>query len=207
MPETKELAGAVFDLGNVLIEWNPRRLYRQIFESEEQVEWFLQNVCTHEWNRQQDRGRSWEEGIEEACARHPDWRPQIEAYHQRWEETMGGAIEGTVAILAELKAVGLPVFALTNWSAETYPRAEARFSFLSLFDEIIVSGREGLAKPEPEIFQLMAQRAGLPLESLVFIDDSQRNIDAAAGLGMTALRFAGPERLREELKALGLPLS
>jgi 2-haloacid dehalogenase len=191
----------------VLIEWNPRRLYRQIFESEEQVEWFLQNVCTHAWNLEQDRGRSWEEGIAEAVSRHPGWRPQIEAYHQRWEETMGGAIEGTVAVLAELKQAQVPVFALTNWSAQTYLRAEACFEFLEWFQEILVSGREGVVKPEPEIFHLMAERAGLPLERLVFIDDSQRNIDAAAGLGMTALRFTGAEKLREELKGLGLPLS
>jgi 2-haloacid dehalogenase len=201
------IRGVVFDLGNVLIEWNPRRLYRKLFADEAEMTWFLTEVCHKDWNLEQDRGRPWAEGIEEACARHPDRRAQIEAYHRRWEETMGGAIEGSVAILKELKAAGLPVFALTNWSAETFPVALERFDFLQWFDARIVSGEVGVVKPEPAIYRLMIERSGLPAGALAFIDDGPRNVAAAEAMGLTGLVFTGADKLRADLKALGLPLA
>ena len=176
------IEGVIFDLGNVLIEWNPRRLYRKIFADEEQMAWFLTHVCHHGWNLEQDRGRSWAGGIQEAIGRHPEWRREIEAYSLRWEEMMGGAIDGSLSILEELKAQGVPVFALTNWSAETFPLAEA-------------------------LFHLMIERAGLPAEKMAFIDDSKTNVESAEAVGLKALHFTDPQRLRRDLLALGLPLA
>ncbi len=206
MPE-RRIQGVVFDLGNVLIDWNPRHLYRKIFAEAAEMEWFLSEVCNKQWNLEQDRGRPWPEGIAEAVARHPDRRAEIEAYHDRWDEMMKAPIEGSVAILSELKEAGVPVFALTNWSAGTFPKALARFDFLEWFHARVVSGEEGVVKPEAAIYELMAARAGLPAEALVFIDDSAANARGAEAVGMTGLTFTGPEALRAELQALGLPLA
>ena len=206
MPEPR-IEGVVFDLGNVLIDWNPRHLYRKVFDDEAEMEWFLTHVCHKDWNLEQDRGRPWDEGIAEATTRHPGRRLEIAAYRERWGEMMGEAIEGTVAILAELKAAEVPLFALTNWSAETFPFALERFEFLRWFRERVVSGEEGLVKPDPAIYRLTAERAGLAPERLAFIDDSEANAKAAGSIGMTGLTFTGAERLRAELKALGLPLA
>lgn len=197
----------VFDLGGVLIDWNPRHLYRKLFGADEAaMEAFLEQVCTGAWNERQDRGRSWAEAVAEAVARHPAHAAHIRAYHERWEEMLGGALHDSVAILRELKAAGVRVLALTNWSAETFPIAERRFDFLAWFDGIVVSGREGLMKPEPEIFRLLVERHRLDPSRTVFIDDHARNVDAALAAGLRALRFVEARRLRAELIELGLPL-
>lgn len=197
----------VFDLGGVLIDWNPRHLYRKLFGADETaMEAFLEHVCNGAWNERQDRGRSWAEAVEEAVARHPAHAAHIRAYHERWEEMLGGALHDSVAILRELKAAGVRVLALTNWSAETFPIAERRFDFLAWFDGIVVSGREGLMKPEPEIFRLLVERHRLEPSRTVFIDDHPRNVDVALAVGLRALRFVEARRLRTELIGLGLPL-
>lgn len=197
----------VFDLGGVLIDWNPRHLYRKLFGADEAaMEAFLQHVCNSAWNERQDRGRPWAEAVAEAVARHPAHEPHIRAYHERWEEMLGGALHDTVAILRELKAAGVRVLALTNWSAETFPIAERRFDFLQWFDGVVVSGREGLMKPEPEIFQRLIERHRLEPSRTVFIDDHARNVEAAIGAGLRALRFVDAQRLRTDLAALGLPV-
>ena len=194
----------VFDLGGVLIDWDPRHLYRKLFDQDAAMERFLDEVCHGAWNLEQDRGRSFADAIEEAALRHPDQRPMIEAYHLRWEEMLAGAIEDTVAILEELQAAGCELHALTNWSAETFPHARARFAFLAHFETILVSGEERLIKPDPNIFALLLERIGHPAQACVFVDDSARNVAAAATLGFDAIRFEDPPQLRGDLVRRGL---
>jgi 2-haloacid dehalogenase len=194
----------VFDLGGVLIDWNPRYLYRTLFDDEAEMEAFLAEVTTQEWNAQQDAGRPWSEAVEALVAQHPDRRELIEAYWHRWPETLGGPIQGTVDILGELRARGVRTYALSNWSAETFPLARPRFPFLEWFDGILISGEAKLAKPDPRIFAHLLERFGLEPGSTVFIDDSTANVRAAEAAGLIAMRFENPEQLHGELSALGL---
>lgn len=200
----KPIDTVIFDLGNVLIAWDPRRLFRQLFDDEAEMEWFLREVCNHAWNEQQDAGRPWLEGVAELQARFPDYGPLIDAYRLRWVETLGGAIEGSVALLAELKARGVRLLALTNWSQETFPVARQRHAFLGWFEGIVVSGEERLVKPDPRIYQRLLERYGVDPHGALYIDDSQRNVEAAEALGMQGWWFQHPEGLRGRLQALGL---
>ncbi|HEX5325465.1 MAG TPA: HAD family hydrolase, partial [Acetobacteraceae bacterium] len=154
--------GAVFDLGGVLIDWNPRHLYRSLFPGDVAgMERFLAEICSPAWNLEQDRGRSWADATALLTAQHPEQAELIAAYRQRWHEMLRGPIEGSVAILAELKRAGVPLYALTNWSQETFPHALEQYDFLGWFEVIIVSGQERLVKPDPRIFRLLADRHGL----------------------------------------------
>jgi 2-haloacid dehalogenase len=189
----------IFDLGGVLIDWNPRHLYRKLFEDEASMEWFLAEVCHSEWNGEQDRGRTFAAAIEEAAARHPDHRPLIAAYFERWPEMLAGPIEGSVAILEELDRSGYELHALTNWSAETFPFARDRFAFLDRFETILVSADVGLIKPDPAIFELLLERIGRTAAECLYIDDNAKNAAAAARVGFDAVAFEGAEQLREEL--------
>ena len=201
------VAGArvvVFDLGGVLIDWNPRHLYRQLFDDEAAMERFLAEVCHTAWNEEQDRGRTFAEAIEEAAGRFPEERALIEAYHQRWGEMLAGPIEGSVAVLAELKEVGHELHALTNWSVETFPIARERYAFLDWFGSILVSGEERLIKPDPRIFELLLERIGRTAEACVYIDDNPKNAAAAAALGFDAVHFRSPAQLRADLTRLGV---
>jgi 2-haloacid dehalogenase len=189
----------VYDLGGVLIDWNPRHLYRKLIEDEAAMEWFLAEVCHAAWNEEQDRGRSFAEAIEEAAARHPDHRPLIAAYFELWAEMMAGEIEGAVAILEELRHAGHELHALTNWSAETFPHARERFAFLGWFQSILVSADVGLIKPDPAIFQLLLERIGRTPAECLYIDDNPRNVAAAAALGFDAIAFHDAAQLRAEL--------
>jgi 2-haloacid dehalogenase len=198
-----ELA-VVFDLGGVLIDWNPRFLYRKLLTDEAEVEAFLGQVCTQAWNEAQDAGRPVAEATAEACARFPEQAALIRAYYERWDEMLGGPIEGTVAILEELFARAVPLYALSNWSAETFGHARTRFGFLDRFRGIVVSGQERLIKPDPRIFQLLFDRYSLAPERAIFIDDVPRNVEASRALGMTALHFRSPDELRAELAERGL---
>ncbi|MGA9865576.1 MAG: HAD family phosphatase [Acetobacteraceae bacterium] len=198
----------MFDLGGVLIDWNPRHLYRKLFDGDDDaMERFLTDVCSNSWNLRQDAGRGWAEAIAELSARHPAHAPLIEAFRTRWAEMLAGPIEGTVAILRELRNAGTPLYALTNWSHETFPIARERYEFLSWFDAIVVSGAERLVKPDPAIFTLLMERHGLRAEQLVFVDDNPRNADAATALGMHGIHFVSPAGLRADLAKLGLPVS
>jgi 2-haloacid dehalogenase len=194
----------VFDLGGVLIDWNPRHLYRKLFDDEAAMERFLEEVCHGAWNLEQDRGRPFAEAIEEAALRHPDQRAMIEAYHTRWGEMLAGPIEGSVAILEELVAAGYELHALTNWSAETFPIARPRFAFLDRFATILVSGDERLVKPDARIFLLLLERIAQPAQRCVYVDDSPPNVAAAAALGFDAIHFTGPPALRAALAGRGL---
>jgi 2-haloacid dehalogenase len=191
----------VFDLGGVLIDWDPRYLYRKLLADEAAVEDFLATVCTPEWNAEQDRGRPFAEGVAELVERHPLHAAAIAAYHERWPEMLGGEIPGTVEVLAELRATGVPLYALTNWSAETFGIARERFEFLEWFDGVLVSGEERLIKPDPAIFRLLLDRFGLDPGTTFYVDDAEANVAAAAALGFDAVRFTGPERLRRDLAA------
>jgi 2-haloacid dehalogenase len=195
----------VFDLGGVLIDWDPRHLYRKLFAGDEAaVEHFLATVCTHEWNRCQDAGRSFAEGARLLKAKHPDKAELIDAYGARFDEMIAGPIAGSVEILAELRDRGIPLYGLTNWSAETYPAALQRFAFLRWFREILVSGEVGLIKPDPRIFALLIERFAIEPHCAVYIDDVEANVAAARPLGIHAIHFTTPAILREELVALGL---
>jgi 2-haloacid dehalogenase len=202
-----EIDAVVFDLGNVLVQWDPRFLYRQLLASDDEVERFLAEVCTPEWNEAQDRGRPFAEGIAEAIGRHPHHEPLIRAFYDRWDEMCPGLVDGTVDVLAELRAARIPLYALSNWSLETFARVRHRFVFLDWFDGLVISAAERIVKPDPAIFEVLLARYGLAAGRTVFVDDAPRNVSAAAGLGFVALPFTGAARLRADLAALGLPVA
>ncbi|WP_412061240.1 HAD family hydrolase [Rubrivirga sp. IMCC45206] len=194
----------VFDLGAVLIDWDPRYAYRAMGGTEAEIEHFLDHVATSEWNRQFDAGRPFADGIAERKRRFPEHAEWLDAWWSRWPDMLGGPIDGTVEILRELKAAGVPLLALTNWSAETFPIARQRFEFLSWFDGIVVSGEVGLAKPDVLIFEHLMDRFELDPGDAVFVDDSVPNVEAADALGFHAIHFTDPAALRRDLAAHGL---
>jgi 2-haloacid dehalogenase len=195
---------AVFDLGGVLVDWNPRYLYRKLFNGDEAgMEHFLSAICTQDWNERQDAGRSFAEATAELAGTHPDKLELIEAWGRRFDEMMAGPIAGTLEILAELRARGVPLYALSNWSAETFPHAERRFDWLQWFRGIVVSGHEKVIKPDPRMWEILMARYGLAAAELVYIDDNARNAATAAGLGLHGIHFTDPPALRRELEALG----
>jgi len=199
MPDT-----VIFDLGGVLIDWNPRYLYRHLFDDESSMEQFLAEVCDGQWNEQQDAGRSWDEAIRLRSAEFPEHAALIAAYRTRWDEMLRGPMHDSVAVLEELRVRGVRLYALTNWSQETFPLAFERYPFLQAFEGIVVSGQERMIKPDPAIFQLLLNRYGIDPGRAVYVDDAPRNVDAAAKLGMHALQFRDAAVLHGELVALGL---
>ncbi|MEP6943075.1 MAG: HAD family phosphatase [Betaproteobacteria bacterium] len=196
---------AVFDLGGVLLQWDPRHLYRKLFKGDDAaMEDFLANVCTEEWNECQDRGRSFADAVESLMPRHAAQRALIEAWGARFDEMVPGAVEGTLDVLAELRRQRVPMYAISNWSAETFPPMRRRFEFLSWFDDIVLSGSERVMKPDSRIFRILFDRQGIAPESAVFIDDVPRNAAAATALGVHGIHFQSPAQLRRELVAVGL---
>ena len=195
----------IFDLGGVLIDWNPRNLYRRFFGADEAaMEEFLATVCTTEWNERQDAGRSFAEAEAEAIAAHPDKAELITAWARHFDEMIPGAIAGSVVVLGELRARGVSLFALSNWSAETFPSQRARFDFLSWFGGIVLSGEEGLIKPDPRIYRTLLARHDVEPSRAVYIDDVAGNAAAATALGIHGVHFTSPAQLRIELVGLGL---
>jgi len=196
----------VFDLGGVLIDWEPRRLYRRIFAEEAAMERFLAEICTPAWNAELDRGRPFAEAVAELVARHPEYEGAIRAWRERWIEMIGGPISGTVAILERLAERGVPLVALSNWSAETFPlvREQEAFRFLDRFERILLSGALGSIKPEPAIFEHLLAATGRRAETCLFVDDSAANIATAERLGFGTHHFRGPERLARDLAARGM---
>ena len=199
MPST-----VVFDLGNVLVRWNPRLLYEQLITDADELEQFFDTVITHDWIRAQDAGRSFDDGIALLTGQFPHYEAEIRAFWERWEEMVPGAIDGTVEILAELKERETPLYALTNWSHQTFPIARPRFPFFDWFDGIVVSGEIGMVKPDARIYRHLLGRFGLSAEHCVFIDDSATNVAGAEAVGITGLHFQSPHKLRRELAKLGL---
>jgi 2-haloacid dehalogenase len=195
----------VFDLGGVLIDWNPRYLYRPHFAGDEHaMEHFLTHICPGDWNHEIDAGKRFADAVAERQRLFPDHAELIALWESGWETMLGKPIVETVAILEELKAKGVRLYALTNWSFETFPVARRRFAFLQWFQDIVISGEVKLAKPDPRIFELARTRWRLEPASTIYIDDAPRNVESARKLGFQALHFQEPARLRTELTALGL---
>ncbi|NJK88546.1 MAG: HAD family phosphatase [Myxococcales bacterium] len=195
----------VFDLGGVLIDWNPRHLYRKLL-SDEDMEKFLSEVATGPWNEQMDEGKPFEEGIRELSLRFPNQAKLIRLYFERWPEMLRGDIPGTVAILEDLHRQRFPLYALTNWSSETFAFAKERFDFLQRFRGIVVSGVERVKKPDPRIFEILLSRYELDPADGIYIDDVEKNVHAAKTLGLDGILFEGPEALTIELERRGLPV-
>lgn len=196
----------VFDLGGVLIDWNPRHLYRKLIHDEAAIEEFLANVCTGEWNASHDAGRPFADGIAERVALFPDKAELIRAFHDRHSEMLAGPIDGTVALLERMPQEDVPVFALTNWSAETFAIERPMFPFLERFRDIVVSGVEKVIKPDPAIYRIACARGGFAPHEAVFIDDSEKNVLGARAFGMAGIHFRSPRQLAGELAALGFPV-
>jgi 2-haloacid dehalogenase len=205
MSETRpfKITTVVFDLGGVLVDWDPRYLYRKLMPADE-VDPFLAEIGFQEWNRGQDAGGPWSDAVEALAAAHPHRRDLIAAFPDRFPETLRGPIEGTVAVLDDLHRAGTRLVALTNWSSETFPHARAIFEFLDRFEGIVVSGDEGVAKPDVALFRILLDRYALAAEQTVFVDDSPTNVEAAQRLGMVGLLFTDPDQLRVDLSRLGL---
>jgi len=195
----------VFDVGGVLIDWDPRHLYRKLFSGDEPaMEHFLANVCTHEWNRCQDAGRSFAEGARLLKLRHPDQAELIDAYGARFDEMMAGPIVGAVEILAELRDRDTPLYVLSNFSAETFPPAFERFDFLRWFRGMVISGEVGVIKPDPRIYEIMLARFAIDPHQVVYIDDVAANIEGAQPFRIHGIHFTTPGALRGELVRLTL---
>jgi 2-haloacid dehalogenase len=196
---------AVFDLGGVLIDWNPRYLYRKLFAGDgAAMEHFLANICTSAWNAQQDAGRSFAEANALLKKEHPDHSEMIDAWFARHPEMVGGPIPGSVEILAELRMNEVPLYALSNWSAETFPNAQKRFDFLQWFRGILLSGEVRLIKPDPRIYELFLQTFDVDPAQAVYIDDLPANVAAAISAGMHGIVFRSARELRVDLSKLGL---
>ncbi|MEO1198759.1 MAG: HAD family phosphatase [Pseudomonadota bacterium] len=196
----------VFDVGNVLVNWRPERLYERLIPDADRRAWFLAEVVTMDWHKEQDRGRSCAEAIEVLTERFPEERSLIAAFYDNWLETIPGAIDGSVAILETLKGQGWPCHAITNFSAELWPETVAAYPFLGIFDIEVVSGVVRLIKPDPAIFRLLCERADLDPDRAIFIDDVEANCIAAAEVGFDAIRFTGAEDLRADLVRRGFAL-
>jgi 2-haloacid dehalogenase len=197
----------VFDVGNVLIQWNPRHLYRKLFAAEAEMEAFLAEVCTDAWNLEQDRGRTWAEAIAERIALFPRHEALIRAFSDRWHEMVPGEVPGTPAILEGLREGGVPLYAITNFSAEKYAEARERFPMLRGFRDTVVSAHERLVKPDPGIYRLLLDRNGLEAGRCLFVDDSAPNVRGAEAVGMRAHHFRDAAGLAAELRTLGLPVA
>jgi 2-haloacid dehalogenase len=194
----------VLDIGGVLMDWDPRHLFERIIDDEAEREWFLSEVCGPDWNRRQDEGRTWAEGVAEAIAAYPDMESWIRSFDERWIETVRGLFPQTVAIVQELSAAPVALYALTNFSAEKWVEARARFAVLDEFDAVVVSGQERVAKPDPAIFDVLLRRFELDPGRTFFTDDVQVNVDAARAVGMDAELFTAAGDLRDHLVERGV---
>ncbi|MBK8209911.1 MAG: HAD family phosphatase [Rhodospirillales bacterium] len=202
--EGAAVIAVIFDVGGVLIDWNPRHLYRKLFNEDAAMERFLAEVCTPAWNHRQDAGRSWAEGTAELVARWPEHEALIRAFDARWEEMVPGLLAQTVALVRMLASRGVKLYCLTNFSAEKFPLVRRRFDFFEVFDGIVVSGEVGLAKPDPAIFRHLLNRFALPADGCLFIDDMPANVAAASTVGIAAHLFRSADALAIELRQRGL---
>lgn len=204
--ENPNIETVIFDLGGVLVDWNPEYLYAKIFKDDpNKMKWFLKTVCTPSWNMEQDAGRTFDEGSKLLIQEYPEYEKEILVFYERWEEMLKSEIHDTVLILNILKELNkVKLYALTNWSSETFPIAQQRFDFLKQFEGIVVSGEENTRKPYSKIYQITLNRYGLSPEKCLFIDDSIDNVNAAKSLNINALHYTGALQLRSDLNQLGL---
>jgi 2-haloacid dehalogenase len=200
------MTAVIFDVGGVLIDWNPRHLYRKLFDgdSDGAMERFLAEVCTPEWNLRQDVGRPFAEAVAELTGRFPDHADLIAAYDARWEEMVPGAHDETIEIVRELKARGTPLYCLTNFSTEKFPLMRRRFDVFDLFDGIVVSAEIGMVKPDPAVYRYLVERFGLEAPSCLFVDDVEANVGAASSIGMQAVHYLSGRQLRRDLQMRGV---
>jgi len=204
---TRQPTTIVFDIGNVLLRWDPRHLYRNIFAEAAEMEWFLSHVCTPAWNIEQDRGRDWDEAVALLVKDHPEHESAIRAFHERWPETVSGTYEQNVDLLLRLREAGVPNYCITNFSGPKFVLAKEIFPFLAGFDGVIVSGDERLLKPDHAIYHRLFDRYGLEAADCVFIDDSRVNIEAARAVGMHAIHYPDEQvDLAAELRRYGFPV-
>jgi len=204
----KQIDTIIFDLGGVLIDWNPRYVYMDVFNGDTQkVDWFLETICTHDWNENQDAGYPLAQATDDLVKQFPEYEAEIKAFYGRWEEMLGGPINETVAILDKLtKLDAYKVVALTNWSHETFPIAQEKFDFLQWFEGIVVSGEENTRKPFEDIYRLTLNRFNISPEKAIFIDDNLRNIEAARQLGINGIHFKNAALLLKELETYNIKL-
>ena len=199
------VTAVVFDLGGVLVDWNPEYLYRELIPDPDERHEFLTTICTPQWNYEMDEGRSVPESVAALADAHPDRRALVEAWWTRWPEMFSGEVPGTRPLIEAIARTGRPLYALTNWGAETWPRGVEEFPFFDeIFDGIVVSGQEGVAKPDPRVFEILNDRFDLDPYSTTYVDDSPANIAAAARLGYITHHFITADRLRVWLTELGL---
>ncbi|MEZ4792324.1 MAG: HAD family phosphatase [Gelidibacter sp.] len=205
----KKIDTIIFDLGGVLIDWNPEYVYLDVFNGDrEKMKWFFDTICTNDWNENQDAGYPLAKATEERVAMFPEHETLIRMYYGRWEEMLGESIPETVSILKQLiDSKTYKVVALTNWSNETFPVALKKFDFLHWFDGIIVSGEEKTRKPFNGIYELTLNRFNIKAENSLFIDDNLRNVDAAKGLGINAIQFKNPSSLKNKLSDFNIHVS
>lgn len=196
----------IFDFGGVLIDWNPHNLYDGYFGDKDKAQWFIDNICTSEWNSQMDKGKPFDVGVAELVAKFPEWEKEIRVYQSRWHEMVTKEVPGMVQLLTDLKQSGYPIYGLTNWSDETMQDEFKRWGIFRLVDDMVVSGREKILKPDPALYNCLLTRFNLKPEECVFIDDNQKNVDAAERMGIHALHFEGAEKLRAALKELDVKI-
>ncbi|OKS88876.1 HAD family hydrolase [Mucilaginibacter polytrichastri] len=195
----------IFDLGGVLIDWNPRHLYNKLFADKAEMEHFLTNIATSDWNEEQDGGRSLQDGTEWLVQKHPEHEANIRAFYGRWDEMLGNALPGTLEIFRRLKGSGkYKIYALTNWSAETFGIAKDRFEFLNWFDGIVMSGEEKRRKPHADFYQILLNRYHVNPAEALFIDDNYRNVLAAKELGILSIHFTAADDLAKQLPEYGV---
>jgi len=200
----RPVEAVVFDVGGVLVDWDPRHLYRRIFDDPGEMERFLAEICSPEWHAPHDRGVPTLPSCAALAQRHPEHAERIWAWALRSEEMIGGEVPGTASILEALVAAGSRCYALTNMEAETYPSRRERFAFFELFEGVVVSGLEGVSKPDPEIFHRLLERYALDAGATLFVDDNPANVETAASLGMLTVRFESADRLAARVAELGL---
>ena len=200
---SSHIKAIIFDFGNVLLEWNPRYVYQKYFPNDpDGMEDFLEEVDFMNWNAQQDKGRSFAEGVAVLSEKFPHYAQLIRAYHDNWIDSIGTSYTGTVKIMKQLKQAGYPIYGLSNWSAETFPYAREKYDFFDLLDDMVISGEVGHIKPDPEIFQILLEKIRRPAQECLFIDDSLSNINQAQKMGFATIHFQSSEQLATVLHDL-----
>ena len=197
------IKNVIFDFGCVLVYWSQHNLYDNYFGSKEKTDWFVDNICTWEWNNQTDMGKSFAEAVAEKISEHPEWEKEIRIYGERWREMLGGEVPGMKEWIQELKAQGYGVYGLSNWSHETFPMVKDQYEAFGMMDGIVMSGQELIAKPDLRIYQILLERYGLKAEECVFIDDRKENIEAGEKVGIRGIVFENCEQARKCLAEIG----